>query len=124
MSKEHARDTILDSIADGVFTVDKDWRITSFNRAAQEITGVPHDEAIGKSCCDVFRASICEEQCALKETLRTARPLINKAIYILDSKGQQIPISISTAILRDGWRGPRLGVGQIVVPFGSSCKTA
>ena len=31
---------ILDSIADGVFTVDKDWRITSFNKAAQAITGV------------------------------------------------------------------------------------
>ena len=102
MSKDQATDIILDSIADGVFTVDQDWRITSFNRAAQEITGVPHDEAIGKSCCDVFRASICEEQCALKETLRTTKPLVNKAIYILDAKGQQIPISISTAILKDG----------------------
>ena len=50
MSKDQATDIILDSIADGVFTVDKDWRITSFNRAAQEITGVPRDEAIGKPC--------------------------------------------------------------------------
>ena len=50
MSKEQATNIILDSIADGVFTVDKDWRITSFNRAAQEITGVPRDEAIGKPC--------------------------------------------------------------------------
>ncbi len=102
MPKELARDIILDSVADGVFTVDKDWRITSFNRAAQKITGVPCDEAIGKPCCDVFRASICEDQCALKATLRTGKPLVNKAIYILDAKGQQIPISISTAILKDG----------------------
>lgn len=29
-------DIILDSIADGVFTVDRDWRITSFNRAAEK----------------------------------------------------------------------------------------
>ena len=103
MPKEQARDIILDSIADGVFTVDKDWRITSFNRAAQEITGVPGDEAIGKSCCDVFRANICEEQCALKETLRTGKPIINKAVYIIDAKGRQIPISISTAILKDNF---------------------
>ena len=101
MSKEHARDTILDSIADGVFTVDKDWRITSFNRAAEKITGVPQEDAIGKPCCDVFRAIICEEQCALKETLRTGKQLVNKAIYIIDAKGQQVPISISTAILKD-----------------------
>ncbi len=102
MSKEHARDIILDSIADGVFTVDQDWRITSFNRAAENITGVSRDDAIGKPCCDVFRASICEGQCALKDTLRTAKPLVNKAIYILDAQGRQIPISISTAILKDG----------------------
>ena len=33
-------DIILDSIADGVFTVDTDWRIASFNRAAEQIIGV------------------------------------------------------------------------------------
>ena len=32
---------ILNSIADGVFTVDEDFVITSFNRAAHDITGVP-----------------------------------------------------------------------------------
>jgi PAS domain S-box-containing protein len=96
-----ATDTILDSIADGVFTVDADWRITSFNRAAEQITGVSHDEAIGRPCCDVFRASICENECALKETLRSGRPIVNRAIYILDVDGRRIPISISAAVLRD-----------------------
>ena len=33
-------ETILDSIADGVFPVDRDSRITSFKRAATHITGV------------------------------------------------------------------------------------
>jgi PAS domain S-box-containing protein len=93
--------TILDSVNDGVFTVDREWRITSFNKAAQIITGVPHDEAIGRQCCDVFRASICENACALRQTLRTLRPIVNKAVYIIDAKGRQIPISISTAILRE-----------------------
>jgi len=100
-SENRATDTILASIADGVFTVDEDWRITSFNRAAEEITGVPRAEAIGRRCCDVFRASICENDCALKETLRTGRPIVNKAIYILDVDGQRIPISISAAALKD-----------------------
>jgi PAS domain S-box-containing protein len=49
---------ILSSIADGVFTVDDKFIITSFNRAAQEITGVPAHEALGKPCCEVFRAEI------------------------------------------------------------------
>ncbi len=95
------RDAILDSIADGVFTVDEDWRITSFNRAAESIIGVPQAEAIGQRCCDVFRSSICENECALRETLKTGQPIVNKAISVFDSDGRSIPISISTAILKD-----------------------
>ena len=93
--------TILDSITDGVFTVDDQWRVTSFNRAAEEITGIARNEAIGRTCCDVFRASICETDCALRQTLQTGRPVVNKAVYIVDHEGRRIPISISTAILKD-----------------------
>ena len=39
---------ILDSINEGVFTVDLDWRIISFNRAAERITGVTAEEAMGR----------------------------------------------------------------------------
>ncbi len=92
---------ILDSVADGVFTVDLEWRITSFNAAAERITGVQRAEALGRHCCDVFRASICETECALKGTHRTGRPVVNKAVYILRADGERIPISISTAVLKD-----------------------
>ncbi len=106
--EQKAKDVILDSIADGVFTVDEDWRITSFNRAAEHITGVPREDAIGQNCCDVFRASICENECALRTTLGTGRPIVNKAIYILDAKGRRIPISISAAVLKDA-KGKAIG---------------
>ena len=99
--KTQEKDVILDSIADGVFTVDEDWRITSFNRAAERITGVSRAEAIGQRCCDVFRASICENECALREALGSGRPIVNKAIYILDAQGRRIPVSISAATLKD-----------------------
>ena len=92
---------VLDSINDGVFTVDREWKITSFNRAAERITGVKRQEALGRSCCEVFRASICEASCALRETLATGRPVVNRAIYVLGDKGQRIPISISTAVFKD-----------------------
>ena len=92
---------ILDSVADGVFTVDDGFRITSFNLAAEQITGVPRREAIGQPCCEVFRASICEAQCALKETMHTGRPVVNRQVYILRSDGDRAPISVSTAVLKD-----------------------
>jgi len=100
-TEPHSIEIILDSIADGVFTVDSQWRITSFNRAAETILGVPKEDAIGKSCCEVFRSSICENHCELKETLKTGKSIINKTIYVVDIRGERIPISISTAILKD-----------------------
>ena len=92
---------ILDSIADGVFTVDRDWRITSFNRAAEEITGVSRDEAIGQLCKDVLKADICEKSCCLRATMKTGKPIVGKEVYIIDAAGHKIPISISTALLKD-----------------------
>ena len=92
---------LLDYVPDGVFTVDGEWRITSFNRAAEQITGIRRQDALGQRCCDVFRASICESACALKQTLATKRPVVNKVIYIVNAAGQRVPISVSTAILKD-----------------------
>jgi len=92
---------ILDSIADGVFTVDKDWRITSFNRAAEKITGVPKEEAIGQHCKDVLKADICEKSCCLRTTMKTGEPIVNKKVRIIDANGRRFPVSISTALLRD-----------------------
>ncbi len=92
---------ILESISDGVFTVDLDWRITSFNRAAERITGTPRAEALGRRCSEVFRCSMCETECALERTLRTGKPVIGKTGYIIDTGGARVPISVSTAVLRD-----------------------
>lgn len=105
---ERFNNQLLDSVPDGVFTVDTAWRITSFNRAAEQITGVRRAEALGRPCCEVFRASICESACALKQTLATRRPVANKVVYIVNAQGERIPISISTATLRDA-RGRIVG---------------
>ncbi len=92
---------ILDSIADGVFTVNRNWQITSFNRAAEEITGWSRDEAMGKSCSDVFHSSICGRNCAIAESLYSGGPVANRSITIRNRKGDSIPISISASPLTD-----------------------
>ncbi len=94
-------EAILESISDGVFTVDGAWRVTSFNRAAEEITGIPRGEAIGCLCPDVFRSSMCETECPLRKTLASGKPLIGRPGYIIDAGGDRIPVSVSTAVIRD-----------------------
>jgi PAS domain S-box-containing protein len=96
-----SQETILNSISDGVFTVDPEWRVTFFNLAAERITGVPRESAIGRRCAGVFRASICESACALRQTIGSGQPVVNKIVYIVTAAGNRIPISVSTAVLRD-----------------------
>lgn len=101
-------DAILESISDGVFTVDPEWRITTFNRAAEEITGISRRDAIGRLCSEVFRSNMCETNCALRKTLKNGKPIIGRSGYIIDEEGNRIPISLSTAVLKDS-RGKVVG---------------
>ncbi|MBN1866801.1 sigma 54-interacting transcriptional regulator [Candidatus Sumerlaeota bacterium] len=94
-------EAILESISDGVFTVDLEWRITSFNRAAEEITGVARREAVGRPCSEVFRSSMCEVECALRQSMESGKAVVGKSGYIVNAQGKRIPISVSTAVLRD-----------------------
>lgn len=100
--KKDSLNIILDSIADGVFTVDKEWRITSFNKSAERITGFSQEEAIGQYCYEIFRTNVCLDNCALGETMETEQNIVNKELNILDKGNQEVPVSISTAVLRDG----------------------
>ncbi len=97
----HERDIILDSINEGVFTVDSDWNITTFNRAAERITGISRNDAIGRPCSDVFHANICEKACSLRRTFETGKPTVNGSAHIINQQGKSIPIRISTAILKN-----------------------
>ena len=92
---------ILDNITDGVYALDLNWRITYFNRAAERITGIPINEAIGRTCFEVFRSNVCESNCVLRETMDTGSPILNRPIYILRADKKRIPVSSTTALLRD-----------------------
>ncbi|APG25872.1 sigma-54 interaction domain-containing protein [Syntrophotalea acetylenica] len=100
-NQEKEQDIILDSINEGVFTVDRKWRITSFNRAAEKITGIKREQALGRPCCEVFRANICEKACALRQTMEKGASLFNETAHIINQAGQRIPIRISTALLKN-----------------------
>ncbi len=94
-------DVILDCIADGVFAVDLDWRITAFNQAAERTTGVAQADALGRTCKEVLRADLCESGCVLRRTMETGEPIISHPVCTVDAQGQRKSITISTALLKD-----------------------
>jgi PAS domain S-box-containing protein len=92
---------IFNSISDGVFTVDQKCIITSFNRAAERITGFSASQAVGKHCFDIFRTEICHKQCALKDTLKTQDPVEDARVTIVTKDGYEVPIRVTTTLLQD-----------------------
>jgi PAS domain S-box-containing protein len=99
--ENNEQNVILDSISEGVFTIDLNWRITFFNRAAEEITGINRKTAIGRHCSDILRADVCETNCTLRQTMETGKPIMNKAVHIIDAGGDKRAIAISTALLKN-----------------------
>ncbi|MFC1497989.1 sigma-54 interaction domain-containing protein [Verrucomicrobiota bacterium] len=94
-------DTILNCVADGVFTVDCEKKIRFFNRAAERITGFSAKEAIGQFCYDVFKTTGCGSACTLDEVKISGKELVNKPVQILNREGRSLLVSISAATLRD-----------------------
>jgi PAS domain S-box-containing protein len=104
--KQHDQDwnnIILDSIADGIFTIDCKQTITYFNQAAEKITGVKKEQAVGKKCYEVLGGSSikCKKQCFLKESMLTGEEKLSRKTNIVRSDGQQIPVTISASVVRD-----------------------
>lgn len=93
--------TILESISEGVFTVDSEGRITCFNRAAESITGFRWGEAIGRKCYEVMHANFCDAGCPLKDTLAAGKEHFDLFVNIINRAGKNIPLSIRTTVLRD-----------------------
>ena len=95
-------ETILASMADGLFTINDKFRITSFNRAAEELTGYKEEEVIGKSCKSIIHGELCHRvSCALNRSRKTGKPHLNIKTFIKSKKRGLIYISASTSALKD-----------------------
>ncbi|HNY11191.1 MAG TPA: sigma 54-interacting transcriptional regulator [Candidatus Wallbacteria bacterium] len=89
----------LDYLDDGVFTVGNDFRITSFNRQAEIITGVKSRAAIGRFCSKVFHTELCAAACPLKKAMSEGRRLSDISVTIKNSKGMSVPVKITAGPL-------------------------
>ena len=101
-------DFILDSISDGIFTVDEDLRITFFNLAAEKITGISRQQAIGNYCFEVLKTNICEKSCALRCSMESGTRFKKCHVNLLRSDGKRILINVSTAVLKND-TGKKIG---------------
>lgn len=92
---------ILDSIAEGLFTVDKNFKINYFNRAAERITGHDRTETLGRFCKHIFRSKRCFSQCPIASVLETGENIYDYETTIIHKNGTKIPIKLNSSVLRN-----------------------
>ena len=92
---------ILNCIADGVFTTDKELRITFFNKAAEKIIGIKQEDAVGQYCFEILRSNVCEKNCTIRYAIEKGKEKIVEHINILRHDRKQIPITVSASPLKD-----------------------
>jgi PAS domain S-box-containing protein len=97
-TEKNKLETIMQSIADGIFVSNGDGLITSFNLAAELISGYTEKEVLGMHCVDVFKTRLCADACALQNEDNTIR---NKETEIITKDGKRRIVSVSSAIIRD-----------------------
>lgn len=83
----------------GIFTVDKERRIISWNNKAAEITGYSAEEVIGINC-RIFSDFPCRDKCGLYNG-NTPKPILGGECTIIRKDGQKRVISKNVDILRD-----------------------
>src|SRR5689334_13832266 len=75
-------DAIIEQSADGVMILDGRWRITTFNRAMEQLTGWPRREAIGRPCAEGLAiqtaqgVNICLVACPLQRRPPEPNPVV------------------------------------------------
>jgi len=104
-------ENIMDSIADGLYTTDKERRITSFNAAAEALTGWRAAEVLGRFCGDVLRVedekgrSLCgsDERCSIYSTLQQGYANLSwgEQRFIVTRSGARVPIVTIASPLLD-----------------------
>lgn len=85
---------------DGVFTVDRNLVLTSFNRAAERITGFSASEALGRRCYEIFRTEVCHRQCALRAALNNDEPVNPARVHIISRDGVEKAVGVTATVLR------------------------
>ncbi len=92
---------VIDSIADGIFTVDPRLIIRSVSPRFERLFGLKADDAIGRPCAEVLAGTKCESDCPMRWTLERGAIVERCREVVRRGDGSRVPVSITTAFLHD-----------------------
>ncbi len=96
--------TMVDSMADGVFTVNAQGQIVAWSTGAARITGYSNDDVLGQSC-HMLEGKNCKGFRVLTEFLSNPSPypwgICNQECKVLAKDGRELYLYGNVSILRD-----------------------
>ncbi len=98
-------DLVLDSMDEGMLTIDRDYKIVRANRSFLETSGQSLDEVIGKPCHEVSHGvkrpcNTSEHLCPFKEVLETGAPSTTVHTHF-DKDGNEIYVELNASPVKD-----------------------
>ncbi|MEW5798670.1 MAG: sigma 54-interacting transcriptional regulator [Bacteroidota bacterium] len=112
--------SILDSLPEGVYVIDKEFHIVYLNNAASDITGIQKENVVGKICRTFCRSERCEIGCPITEVIRSGNNILDLESTLQGADGTIIPITLNASLLKDEHWKP---IGGIVT-FRKTFKTS
>ena len=106
-------DHVLDSIADGIFTVDQDLIVRSFSGRMERLTGISPHDAIGRPCRDVLHGSKCDSDCPLHWSFGHGAVVDRCHEQLILPDNRLMPVTVTTAFLQDA-NGTTTGLTGVV----------
>ena len=101
---------ILDSIGEGLFTVDKNFKINYLNFAGEKITGLKREQIIGKFCKNIFKSNLCFTACPIAQVLETGQNISDLDSKLRTANGSYIPVKLNATVLKNADGEPVGGV--------------
>ena len=91
---------VLESVALGVMAVDRSLRIIYLNPPAEKIISLPLPKALGRTCSEVLKSSLCDQDCPIKRAIETKTDQYNLDAVLIRQEGRSVlPVKISASPL-------------------------
>ncbi|MHB2153129.1 sigma-54 interaction domain-containing protein [Calditrichota bacterium GD2] len=101
IQNEKLTEIILDSLGEGLFTVDKNFRVQTINRAAERLLGIKREKSLGDFCKNVFRTMRCYGECPIQKVLEENKNVFDLENEMTHVSGRRLKVQLNAAVLRE-----------------------
>ena len=108
---------LFENSTDATYTHDLDYRITSWNHAAERLTGFTRDEILGKRISDLLPPELVERMTEMTRRKLQGHPITQYEIELVAKDGSRVPVEVTSRLVEEegkvvGIQGAARDIGE------------